>query len=186
MWSVRDVTAQRRAARALRASEAHLRDLAIRDGLTGLFNRRHALEQLITAVSQGERLAVALLDVDHFKHVNDGHGHLVGDAVLRDLARVLSDRLRTGDVVGRYGGEEFMVLLPRATAHQAAVVLDGIRARLSDRPGTDALPRYTFSCGVAEFPDDGATVNELLARADQRLYQAKRAGRDRVVGRDTG
>ena len=185
VWSFRDVSGQRRAEAALRASEARMRDLAIRDGLTGLYNRRHALDQLGEAIGKaqqsGEQLAIALLDVDHFKRVNDEHGHLVGDAVLRDLGRVLVDRVRGTDLVGRYGGEEFVVVFRRATASAARSVLDEVRAELADREGTSEIPRYTFSAGVAELPGDGAEVTTLLARADERLYEAKEAGRNRVV-----
>lgn len=185
VWSYRDVTQQRRAEAALRASEAHMRDLAIRDGLTGLYNRRFALEQLGAAIAAaagaGERVAVALIDVDHFKLINDQHGHLVGDAVLRDVSRVLGERLRGTDLVGRYGGEEFVVVMRRAGAGQAAGVLDQLRARVAERAGTDELPGYTFSAGVAEFPSDGAEATALLACADDRLYAAKDAGRNRVI-----
>jgi diguanylate cyclase (GGDEF)-like protein len=188
VWSFRDISQQRRAEAALRASEAHMRDLANRDGLTGIFNRRYALEQLgaalVAAEGAGERVAVALLDVDHFKSVNDTHGHLVGDAVLRDVSRALGDRLRGTDLVGRYGGEEFVIVMRRAGREQAASVLDAIRARLADRRAPDDVPRYTFSCGVAEYPTDGREATELLGKADERLYAAKEGGRNRVIAVD--
>jgi diguanylate cyclase (GGDEF)-like protein len=185
VWSFRDVSGQRRAEEALRASEVRMRELAIRDGLTGLFNRRHALELLAAAVdrglSSGEQISVALIDVDFFKRINDEHGHLVGDAVLRDIGRVLGDRLRGTDVVGRYGGEEFVVIFRRANAAAARNVLEQIRDDLRGRSFDDELPRYTFSAGVAELNVDGTDPTSLLARADERLYEAKEAGRDRTV-----
>jgi diguanylate cyclase (GGDEF)-like protein len=185
VWSYRDLTMQRRAEAAMRASEARMRDLAIRDGLTGLFNRRYALEQLEDAIQRsvidGERLAVALMDLDHFKKINDTLGHLTGDAVLRDFARQLDQRLRGSDLVARYGGEEFIVILRRASKDAARRVLDQVRTGLADRNGASELPTYTFSAGVAELGEDGGTPNELLSKADGRLYEAKRGGRDRTV-----
>ncbi len=188
VWSYRDISQQRRAESALRASEAHMRDLAIRDGLTGIYNRRYALEQLgaalVAAEGAGERVAVALIDVDYFKLINDNHGHLTGDAVLRDIARAMGERLRGTDLVARYGGEEFVVVMRRAGREQAAAVIDAIRAKLSERAGTDDVPRYTFSAGVAEYPTDGSEATALLGKADDRLYAAKDGGRNRIIAMD--
>lgn len=183
VWSFRDVTAQRRQETLLRESEAKLRDLAIRDGLTGLFNRRYILEvfaeDVARAASSGERLSVGMVDLDWFKQVNDEHGHLTGDAVLRDFAKQLMQRFRATDHVGRYGGEEFIVVLRGATIEDAKRIFEDVRTGFRDRELGD-LPRYTFSAGIAELGIDGANPMELLARADLRLYEAKRLGRDRT------
>jgi diguanylate cyclase (GGDEF)-like protein len=161
-----------------------MRDLAIRDGLTGLFNRRHVLELLnddiARAVAAGERLSIGLVDLDFFKRVNDELGHLVGDAVLRDFAKQLSQRFRASDHVGRYGGEEFLVVLRGANTEAAGRVFDEVRNGFRNRDFAE-LPRYSFSAGIAELGVDGGDAMELLGRADVRLYEAKRQGRDRTV-----
>ncbi len=183
VWSFRDITAQRRAESALRASEAKMRDLAIRDGLTGLFNRRYTLEQLAESITRaidaGERLSVALVDLDWFKKINDTHGHLVGDAVLRDFGKQITTRIRGTDLAGRYGGEEFVVVLRGANAIAAKAVIEGVRRAYHEREFGD-LPRYSFSCGISELGTDGGEVVDLLDAADKRLYEAKRLGRDRT------
>ncbi len=184
VWSFRDITVQRRQETALRASEAKMRDLAIRDVLTNLFNRRHVLELLADAVTRAsvaeERLAVGMVDIDYFKKVNDEFGHLVGDAVLRDFAKHLLARFRATDYCGRYGGEEFLVVLRGANIDAALRVFEALRTGLHEREPSE-LPRYTFSAGLAELGPDGATSLDLLAKADARLYEAKRLGRDRIV-----
>jgi diguanylate cyclase (GGDEF)-like protein len=185
VWSFRDITAQRRSETALRASEAKMRDLAIRDGLTGLFNRRHVLELLQGAIDRsvaaGERLSIGLVDLDLFKQVNDELGHLVGDAVLRDFAKQLTQRFRASDHVGRYGGEEFLIVLRGANTAAAVRVFEEVRNGFRARDFGD-LPTYTFSAGISELGVDGGDATALLSRADVRLYEAKRGGRDRTVG----
>lgn len=185
VWSFRDITAQRRSEAALRASEAKMRDLAIRDGLTGLFNRRHVLElfddAITRAITTAERVSIGLVDLDYFKKVNDELGHLVGDAVLRDFGKQLATRFRASDHVGRYGGEEFLVVLRGANTAAAVRIFEDIRAAFRARDYGE-LPKYSFSVGIAELGPDGTDPTELLSRADVRLYEAKRLGRDRTIG----
>jgi diguanylate cyclase (GGDEF)-like protein/PAS domain S-box-containing protein len=183
VWSYRDVTAQKRAEVALREREARLEEMAIRDSLTGVFNRRYVLERLEQEIRRAQRypssFAIALIDIDHFKNVNDTYGHLVGDAVLRGFARELATRVRSTDVVGRFGGEEFLVIFLEIGAERSRPILADLRARKgSSQP---EQPPYTFSAGLAEWKVDGSTAEELLRKADERLYEAKRSGRDRVV-----
>jgi two-component system cell cycle response regulator len=164
-------------------------EAALRDGLTGIFNRKHLEERLDAEIAYALRhkseLSLVILDVDHFKRVNDTHGHLAGDAVLRGVAQVLSHGVRAEDVLGRYGGEEFVVVargIPLPGAHQLA---DRLRATLGATPihfGAMALS-VTASAGVASLTccQGRADKTTLLALADARLYKAKQAGRNRVV-----
>ena len=153
------------------------------DALTGLLNRRgfdeHALVELAHARRDGLSIAIASLDIDHFKHVNDEWGHDVGDQVLARLGALLAAHSRDIDVVARVGGEEFVVLLPGCTAAAAAALTDRVRSALAADDDT-GLPKVGMSAGVtaATAPTE---VAPLLRRADSALYEAKRAGRDRTV-----
>lgn len=165
-----------------------LRRSMLRDGLTGLFNHRTAKERLATAVDVAGnthgRLAVAMIDIDHFKTVNDKYGHPMGDEVIRSLAWLLKQRLRKGDLVGRYGGEEFLVILPGSDAEQAFDVLDRIRRDFSLIRYTfeDTWFDTTFSAGVSQFfPSTNAEA--MIKDADEALYDAKNSGRNCVVAR---
>ena len=157
---------------------------ALVDGLTGLANRRAAADALHAEAAQAERLetplSIVLADLDGFKDVNDEHGHAVGDEVLRAFADVLRDTVRESDVAGRWGGEEFLLLLPGADIDGAAQFAERVRAGLASRriPSAPEL-RVTASFGVAEYAGESNT-EQLVAAADSALYRAKRAGKDRV------
>ncbi|MGY1739372.1 MULTISPECIES: histidine kinase N-terminal 7TM domain-containing diguanylate cyclase [unclassified Blastococcus] len=165
---------------------AVLAEEAVRDPLTGLHNRRHLDRVLATDLAGATArrpVSVLLVDVDHFKAVNDRHGHATGDRVLQAVARVLAEAARADDTVARLGGEEFVVVLPGAGRGEAAERAESIRRRCAALPheGPAGTPAVTVSVGVAEGPHDGADPAGLLARADEAVYAAKAAGRDRVV-----
>lgn len=169
-----------------------LRRMMNLDALTGVYNARAAREQLDRLLGISERaarpLSAAVLDVDHFKSVNDRHGHAVGDKVLKALSQLLRRRLRRGDVVGRIGGEEFMIVLADTGEAAACEVLDDLRQAFGQFEFDAGAGRFqcSFSCGVAEFdPATGAggVSHRLIDAADCAMYAAKAAGRNRVVGR---
>lgn len=170
---------------------ATLAEEAVRDPLTGLHNRRHLdralAHALARSVDDGLSLAVLVLDIDHFKAVNDGFGHAVGDDVLGAVADQLRAGTRAGDTVARSGGEEFVLVLPGADRDEALARAETIRARCAALqhvvPGTSL--QVTVSVGVAVTRPGGAAAHELLAAADRALYRAKAAGRDRVVAAET-
>jgi diguanylate cyclase (GGDEF)-like protein len=166
---------------------ARVRDLSIRDSLTGLFNHRHVLELVALAVERADRyqepVSVLMADIDHFKAVNDEHGHLAGDALLRQLASVLTDSVRAVDAVGRYGGEEFVVLLPHTGYDEARLLAERIRTRVQGcafRVG-ERTHRLTLSLGVFSCPSAiVSTAADLVREADRALYRAKGMGRNKV------
>ncbi|MCY1287415.1 diguanylate cyclase (GGDEF) domain protein [compost metagenome] len=172
-------------------NEQRLTELATTDNLTGLANRMKLAEVFERERSHAQRnrtpLALVFLDIDHFKQINDRFGHKTGDKALCHFARVLSQRLRSGDLFCRLGGEEFAVLLPNTSAEQAAAIGQSLCERLAATPlpleeGT--LP-MTLSAGVANYGQDGEQLDELMQAADRRTYSAKRAGRNRVTTRDS-
>ncbi|TWD80934.1 diguanylate cyclase (GGDEF)-like protein [Kribbella amoyensis] len=155
--------------------------------------RRRTEEMLRTARTQREPMAVLLIDIDHFKQVNDTHGHLVGDEALRAVATILRSAIRAKDVIGRFGGEEFVIALPDTDLADATVTADRLRnavaasplaamcAGVLDDPELDPDTFHlTVSIGVAVYPSDGTTVDDLIFRADRAMYAAKAAGRNRV------
>jgi diguanylate cyclase (GGDEF)-like protein/PAS domain S-box-containing protein len=186
-----DVTERTRAAHKLMALQERLREQSTRDSLTGLYNRRYLDEilgqELISAGEQDYPVSVIMGDLDHFKSVNDRFGHVAGDEVLRRVGRLMMTHARAGDICCRYGGEEFLLVLPRVTkdiALERAERLRGAMAAALIPYGELAIP-VTASFGVAAFPDDGRTGDELIDAADRALYAAKAAGRNRVdVGTD--
>lgn len=168
-------------------SESLLKHMALRDVLTGILNRRAILEQFSSELERARRehacLGVAMVDIDHFKQINDVHGHLAGDEVISHCARHLSQRLRASDIIGRYGGEEFLLLLPDTPPEGVAAVLDELRTSLAEAPAQygESSIALRISIGVCcDVPSEGDTTASLLARADAALYEAKGMGRDRV------
>ena len=170
---------------ALDIDNARLRRVAITDALTDAFNRAFLSDHLPRAIAaaeqQGEPLAVAMIDIDHFKDVNDRFGHDVGDRVLVDVAHRLRAGIRAGDVLVRYGGEEFLAVLPGADAPQALEIAERLRGKLDEDPiVVEGHPiAVRISIGLAVHRRD-ADALDLIRRADQALYAAKRGGRNRV------
>jgi diguanylate cyclase (GGDEF)-like protein/PAS domain S-box-containing protein len=165
-----------------------LRNQSIRDPLTGLFNRRYMEESLERELSRAVRskraLGVIMIDIDHFKHFNDHFGHEAGDELLRALGAFLHSNIREGDIACRYGGEEFTLILPEAALNavrqRAEQLREGFKSMQVKHQGR-LLGPVTLSFGVAFFPEHGSTIDALLRKADQALYAAKAAGRDRVA-----
>jgi diguanylate cyclase (GGDEF)-like protein/PAS domain S-box-containing protein len=198
---VRDISERVRVEQALRGAnrdlenqvaenkelQDQLRELTIRDALTGLFNRRYLEESLARELAQmkrsSETLCVAMLDIDNFKQFNDEHGHPAGDAMLIHLGKILRAHIREGDIVCRYGGEEFAVVLPSASAEIAMARIEECRRIFESTPlsykGVEL--RATISAGVSTYPRDGQDTDALLDQADKAMYLAKQRGKNRVM-----
>ncbi|HEY0817671.1 MAG TPA: GGDEF domain-containing protein [Rhizobacter sp.] len=169
----------------LKAALAKVQELAIWDDLTQVHNRRHLIEQMQGELRKRARkpapVCLALLDIDFFKKVNDGHGHAAGDEVLRRFSASAKAVVRNTDLLGRWGGEEFMVMFPDTTSARAELALQRLREHLARLDFADIAPglSVTFSAGLVELRDDD-TLESAVERADQALYRAKAAGRNRT------
>jgi diguanylate cyclase (GGDEF)-like protein len=169
--------------RALEAEKNVLHTISITDGLTGLYNRSHSLDRLEQMIHESKRynksLSVIMFDLDHFKKINDSHGHLLGDKVLEKTAEAFQYALRGADIAGRYGGEEFLVILPETDREHACMAAERIRERVAALRIGETELRFTISAGVAQLYG-GEDADSLIGRADSALYSAKESGRNRV------
>lgn len=171
---------------AIVVQELELRRTAGVDALTGLYNRRIIDDighgEFARARREGTPLSVAVIDLDHFKKINDTFGHAAGDAVLRAMGPVCQNALRASDIIGRYGGEEFLVILPNTTAAQAKVVIERVRGDIENIMISELGGRWhvSASIGIAEVEPGDPAMSAVIARADAALYRAKSAGRNRV------
>jgi len=186
---VRTQVRKRRFTERLRDNVQMSIEMAITDALTGLFNRRYMethLSALVEqAASRGKPIAVLVLDIDFFKSINDGHGHDAGDDVLREFALRVRKSIRNIDLACRYGGEEFVIVMPETDMAVATVVAERLRRRIAGEPfpiqqGMRLLD-VTLSIGIAALNGEGDNAAAMLKRADQALYRAKRDGRNRVA-----
>jgi len=169
---------------------AHLyqkvQELAITDSLTGASSRRYCLERLNEEIERSGkfkyRFSFLMVDIDHFKSYNDRYGHLVGDAILREVAKTIKETIRQIDLMGRYGGEEFSVILTETDKQQARLAAERIRQAVESKEIRvyDENLKVTISSGISTFPDDAQQMQALIDRADLALYQAKETGRNRV------
>jgi diguanylate cyclase (GGDEF)-like protein len=186
-WQTVKLRARRTALETEFRERQALLERATRDALTGLWNRATILDVLARETTHAQRtgspLSVGIIDVDHFKHINDNYGHMRGDEVLRVLSRRLTAELRHGDWLGRYGGEELMMVLPGWDRAEVELAAERLRKCVSDEPilVNGQTIKVTISMGIARCESPTDKADDVVARADAALYDAKRAGRDRVA-----
>jgi diguanylate cyclase (GGDEF)-like protein/PAS domain S-box-containing protein len=185
--NIRDITERKQAQDALIETDALHREMSIRDHLTGLYNRRYMEEtlerEILRALRKHIPLGIIMIDVDNFKHFNDTYGHAAGDAILQKTGNLLQDHVRGDDVPSRYGGDEFIIVMPdssREVTSERAKLLSKESRRFRIPFDGKLLDLVTLSIGVAVFPKNGTTSATLLKSADEALYHAKKQGRNRV------
>jgi len=186
--NIRDITERKQAQDALLKSQALLREQSVRDYMTGLFNRRYMEEtlerELLRAARRKLSLGMIMLDVDHFKQFNDTYGHAAGDVILRELGSLLLRQVRGEDIACRYGGDEFIIILPEASdevTRERAELIRKYSGLFHLQFEGHTLAPVTLSLGVAVFPKNGSTSTGILRAVDAALYRAKHNGRGRVV-----
>jgi diguanylate cyclase (GGDEF)-like protein len=169
---------------AVAINKAQLWDMAVTDSLTGLYVRRYFMVKLHEELHRAERykniLSIVMADLDRFKNINDTYGHDAGDRILKAIGKFLQQNIRDVDVVGRYGGEEFVIMIPEAANDAARNLSERLRKNLSQMKFED-LPPITISLGIATYPYDGKDAEDLIKKADAAMYAAKRAGRNQVA-----
>jgi diguanylate cyclase (GGDEF)-like protein len=185
--TVKDITSRVMADRTLKNLLAEKERLSITDELTSLRNRRYVLQFLEPELARAKRynthLSLVMLDLDQFKQINDSYGHLLGDESLRVVSGILKREVRESDVVARYGGDEFMLVLPQTNLQQALVLAERVRSQIAERSlktPDDEILSLTVSLGVSTVKIASDTMTDLIRRADHGLLRAKKLGRDRV------
>ncbi|MFH0803147.1 MAG: GGDEF domain-containing protein [bacterium] len=165
-----------------------LTEMSITDSLTGLYNRRYFFQRLLEEIKRAERyhhpMSLIMADIDHFKKINDSHGHPCGDTILREFSELFKNSGRAVDVAARYGGEEFALILPETSSDDAKALAERLCLRIAEHPfpgpGGEFELMLTASLGLASYPTEAATPEELIEKADSALYRAKQQGRNRV------
>lgn len=177
-------------AKSLAEANKSLAVMAVRDGLSGLYNQYYIKERIQQEIYRTERyerpLSILMIDLDDFKRINDKHGHVSGDHIIKMFGRMLMDMIRPSDIPARYGGEEFLVVLPETNSENAVIVAERIRQKIAAYPfvvkpqGKERV-HITLSVGICTFPDNGRTTENLIAFADLALYEAKKKGKNKTV-----